>query len=140
MFQSAQLAHVDRLHRIGRQLSTLKRLYQSYMLILDRLFGKEIPASSESTLGLVDKNGQRVTTPFQVGEAYDHLGVYMSTPARVRFERLRDRIQLYALTEIQECMELKDSLLAMVTRRLMLSYHSSLMRTTEFQPYHDQRE
>lgn len=41
-------------------------------------------------------------------------GVSLSSAATVRFERLRDRIKLYALSEIQECLDEKDSLVFLV--------------------------
>lgn len=41
-------------------------------------------------------------------------GVSLSPAAVVRFERLRDRIQLYALSEIQDCLDDKESLVFLV--------------------------
>ncbi|MBE7181549.1 MAG: hypothetical protein INR71_10140, partial [Terriglobus roseus] len=36
MMRRAELAHIDRLHHIGRQLAVLRRMYQSYELVIDR--------------------------------------------------------------------------------------------------------
>lgn len=44
-------------------------------------------------------------------------GVSLSSAATVRFERLRDRINLYALSEIQECLDEKESLVFLVCPR-----------------------
>ena len=41
-------------------------------------------------------------------------GAPLSSAASVRFERLRDRINLLALSEIQECLDEKDSLVFLV--------------------------
>lgn len=43
-------------------------------------------------------------------------GAPLSSAATVRFERLRDRINLYALSEIQECLDEKESLVFLVRR------------------------
>jgi hypothetical protein len=42
------------------------------------------------------------------------LGVRLSSSAIVRFERLLDRIKLYAISEIDECLTEKESLVLMV--------------------------
>ena len=42
------------------------------------------------------------------------LGAALTPHTIVRFERLRDRIGLYALSEIQECLDTKDALVLMV--------------------------
>ena len=41
------------------------------------------------------------------------LGVSLSSPARVRFKRLRDLIELYALSEVEEYLKQKESLVSM---------------------------
>lgn len=41
-------------------------------------------------------------------------GVPVSTAASVRFERLKDRITLYALSEIQDCIDEKEALVMLV--------------------------
>lgn len=124
MLEKANLTHVDQLHHIGCQLAVLKRVYQSYELIIDRVLKKQ-----EATLASL-KNSRIVSgadslasshpqmgSP-QIPEADSLLGVSLSSAARVRFERLKDRIILYALSEIQECIEQKDSLVMMVSQYL----------------------
>lgn len=119
MLVKANLTHVDQLHHIGCQLSVLKRVYQSYELIIARVLKKQ-----EATLASL-KNSHIVSgvdslassvpngSPM-IPEADSLLGVSLSSAARVRFERLKDRINLYALSEIQECITQKDSLVMMV--------------------------
>ena len=43
------------------------------------------------------------------------LGVALASTATVRFARLKDRINLYALSEIQECLDEKESLVFLVS-------------------------
>lgn len=123
MLVKANLTHVDQLHHIGCQLAVLKRVYQSYELIIERVLKKQ-----EATLASL-KNSHIVTGvdslassyPVtgtggpQIPEAESLLGVSLSSAARVRFERLKDRIILYALSEIQECIDQKESLVMMVS-------------------------
>jgi hypothetical protein len=108
MLVKASLTHVDQLHHIGRQLAVLKRVYQSYDLIIQRVLKKQ-----EATLASLNP----VNDPpgHMIAEADSLLGVSLSSAARVRFERLKDQIELYALSEIQECLDQKDSLVQMVS-------------------------
>ena len=46
-------------------------------------------------------------------------GAPLSSAASVRFERLRDRINLLALSEIQECLDEKESLVFLVNWSLV---------------------
>jgi hypothetical protein len=41
-------------------------------------------------------------------------GVFFSSASKVRFERLQHRIQLYAMNEVNECLNQKESLVFMV--------------------------
>jgi hypothetical protein len=125
MLVKANLTHVDQLHHIGCQLSVLKRVYQSYELIIERVLKKQ-----EATIASL-KNSHIVSgveslasslphmsSPGpQIPEADSLLGVSLSSAARVRFERLKDRIALYALSEIQQCIDQKESLVMMVSAR-----------------------
>lgn len=120
MLEKASLTHVDQLHHIGCQLSTLKRVYQSYELIIERVLKKQEAtlASLKNSHVMSGRDSLASSLP-QVGsplplDADGLLGVPLSSAARVRFERLKDRIILYALSEIQECIDQKESLVMMV--------------------------
>lgn len=122
MLVKAELSHVDRLHHIGRQLAVLKRVYRSYELIIDRVLKKqEATLASLKNSHVVSGVDSLASSVPQVGssphvpEAESLLGVSLSSAARARFERLKDRIMLYALSEIQECLDQKDSLVMMVS-------------------------
>jgi Mg2+ and Co2+ transporter CorA len=110
---------IDELHWLGRQLAVLKRLYQSYELIMTRLLQRQRLLQDEAR-----ENHQR--TPFghtfdleiyrQMTESFSastpetSVGVRLSPPAVARFERLLDRIKLYCLSEIDSCLAEKESL------------------------------
>ncbi|KAF2019019.1 hypothetical protein BU24DRAFT_385819 [Aaosphaeria arxii CBS 175.79] len=137
MLVKANLTHVDQLHHIGCQLAVLKRVYQSYELIIERVLKKQ-----EATLASL-KNSHIVSgldslssslpivhgSP-QIPEADSLLGVSLSSAARVRFERLKDRIKLYALSEIQECIDQKDSLVFMNFNLIAIKESFSVERLT----------
>lgn len=121
---------IGELHSIGRQLAVLKRMYNSYNLIIDRILEKQRPLdnSTERRPSSKGVNGGQLPrgVPLITGEATTDphgldddgapqpLGVRLSEAATVRFRRLRDRIDLYALSEIQECLDEKESLVFMV--------------------------
>lgn len=121
MFKSPQLDHVHKLHSLGRQLNVLKRLYEGYTLIIERLnhgphqgtaSGRLQHKSSGSSRSAADNaKGDLMSVTYTSPEGY---GVVISPAASLRFERLRDRITLYALSEIRSCLDEKDSLMAMV--------------------------
>lgn len=148
MLVRANLSHVDQLHHIGCQLSVLKRVYLAYELIIERVLKRQ-----EATLASL-KNSHIVThsgieslassIPInasgpQIPEADSLLGVSLSSAARARFERLKDRIKLYALSEIQECIDQKDSLVMMVCPIRTLLLPNFLADTApELQPHRHQ--
>ncbi|MCJ1386640.1 hypothetical protein MMC17_009766 [Xylographa soralifera] len=113
MFTTADLQHVDDLHHYGRQLAVLKRIYQSYSNIIERVLdgSKQI----ELTGSTASDNAAQMQRGFEPTESDEttmstSIGVPISTKARVRFERLKDRIGLYCLNEIQDCIDEKDAL------------------------------
>ena len=121
MFRTPTLAHIDRLDNIGKELGILKRHFESYDRIIDRLLEPQ-PASAASIQnmrleGNVDASGSRTSLDTirpvlaNVEERESTLGVSLPTPARVRFKRLRDSIDLYALSEVEEYIKQKDSLI-----------------------------
>jgi hypothetical protein len=122
MLVKANLTHVDQLHHIGCQLSVLKRVYQSYELIIERVLKKqEATLASLKNSHIVSGHDSLASSMPAVNspgplipETDSLLGVSLSSAARVRFERLKDRIILYALSEIQECIDQKESLVMMV--------------------------
>lgn len=138
MLVKADLTHIDQLHHLGCQLAVLKRVYQSYMLIIERVLKKQeatlaslknshIMSGAESFASEV---AQINPTGPQIPEADSLLGVSLSSAARVRFERLKDRIMLYALSEIEECLAQKDSLVMMNYNLIAIKESYSVERLT----------
>ncbi|CAE7011648.1 hypothetical protein PTTW11_02222 [Pyrenophora teres f. teres] len=138
MLQKANLTHVDQLHHIGCQLAVLKRVYHSYQLIIERVLKKQ-----EATLAslknsrvmsgnasLISSNPVFDSVGPMMPEADSLLGVALSSAARVRFERLKDRILLYALSEIQECLDQKESLVMMNFNLIAIKESNSVERLT----------
>lgn len=111
MFERARLSKIKQLHQTGRHLAVLKRIYQSYNLIIDRILSRqqsptaalaeETNGASLGTTQVSEQGGQAYSTP-------------LTPKASVKFERLRDRIKLYALSEVEECLEEKESLVLLV--------------------------
>lgn len=138
MLQKADLTHIDQLHHIGCQLAVLKRVYQSYELIIERVLKKQ-----EATLASLKNSHimsgaesfasdmRNVGSPGpMIPEADSLLGVSLSSAAKVRFERLKDRIKLYALSEIEECLAQKDSLVMMNFNLIAIKESFSVERLT----------
>ena len=112
MFRIADLKNIKHLHHFGRQLAVLKRIYQSYNMIIERVLRGPAPSSSKIDTGEdVTALHESSLSLREVGPVY---GMKVTTAAAVRFERLRDRINLYALSEIQDCLDEKEALVMIV--------------------------
>ncbi|KAF2159114.1 hypothetical protein M409DRAFT_71241 [Zasmidium cellare ATCC 36951] len=120
MFSLPRLTHIDRLDTIGLELGILRRHYESYTRLIDRLL--EPQTASAASL----QNSQVVSAASQVSlsgsgsvgrpvvvERESLMGVSLGGAARVRFKRLRDLIELYALREVEEYVKQKEALVAM---------------------------
>lgn len=112
MFTKPQVPLIEKLHQYGRELAVLKRMYQSYALIIERILDRQKPLHSSTGGSSSESGNYSEGLPSDMSKI--QLGVRMSSAATVRFERLRDRINLYALSEIQECLDEKESLVFMV--------------------------
>ncbi|GAB7364389.1 hypothetical protein MBLNU230_g4932t1 [Neophaeotheca triangularis] len=118
MFSRPTLSHIDRLHRVGEELGVLRRHYQSYNRIIDRLLEPRVATSASLENSRVVSEGSRSSSmdtirPAMVTEKDSLLGVSLSSAARVRFKRLKDLIDLYALSEVQEYLQQKENLVSM---------------------------
>jgi Mg2+ and Co2+ transporter CorA len=138
MLQKADLTHVDQLHHIGCQLAVLRRVYQSYQLLIERILEKrEVTLASLKNSHVMSgraspalsTHGTCSPNPL-LPDTASLLGVSLSSAARVRFERLKDRIVLYALSEIQECLDQKDSLVMMNFNLIAIKESLSVERLT----------
>jgi hypothetical protein len=97
----------------------LRRHYESYNRIILRLLepvkitGASL-ANSRVAGQLVERASFETVRPAAIVPGESSLGVALSAAARVRFKRLKDMIDLYALSEVEEYIKQKDSLVAMV--------------------------
>lgn len=132
MFTKPQVPLIQKLHQYGRELAVLKRMYQSYALIIDRILDRQKPLHS-STGHPSSMNGSHSPTLILGGEVTSEIqtfGAPLSSAATVRFERLRDRINLYALSEIQECLDEKESLVFLNFNLITLKESQAVERLT----------
>lgn len=136
---------VNELHWLGRRLAVLKRLYQSYELIMRRLLQRQRllrdeartthpqPLAFGATFGETEFADLRQGSLISNGsflEAKDKMvGVVLSSAAVARFERLVDRINLYCLSEIESCLLEKESLTFLVS--MILEQTSAMLTPTE---------
>ncbi|KAK6358925.1 hypothetical protein TWF696_000099 [Orbilia brochopaga] len=91
--EDPELDHIDKLHDIARRLASLKRVYNSYELILDRLLENK---------------------------AYfkDPANKCFSLLSMSRFERLKHRISQLAISEIEDCEKEANGLISLTYNRL----------------------
>lgn len=122
---------INELHWLGRRLAVLKRLYQSYELIMRRLLQRQrmlrdearshqpAPLSFGTTFGereFADLRKDSLMSSGSIPGTTDKpVGVILSSAAAARFERLADRIVLYCLSEIESCLTEKESLTFLVS-------------------------
>lgn len=135
MFESPKLHHIDRLDTIAKELGILRRHYESYNRIIDRLLEPQgaTAASLQNSRVVSNASCVSVETARPVVTAQESLlGVGLSSAARVRFKRLKDLIDLYALSEVEEYIKQKDSLVAMVSlpRSFRTAAHVDEFRTS----------
>ncbi|KAF3918139.1 hypothetical protein ABW21_db0208661 [Orbilia brochopaga] len=92
-YENPQLHHIDELHDIVRRLASLKRVYQSYELVLSRLLeeNKHLPSAPEKKFGPL---------------------------ALTRFARLKHRITYLAIGEITEVEKEAQGLISLTFNRL----------------------
>lgn len=130
MLEQPEIKLVNELHWLGRRLGVLKRLYQSYELIMQRVLQRQRllrdearsshppPVSFGATFGDMEfsemRQGSLVSNDIFPSTSDKPVGVLLSSAAVARFERLADRINLYCLSEIETCLGEKESLTFLV--------------------------
>lgn len=111
MFSKPQVPLINQLHQYGRELAVLKRMYQSYALIIESILNKQ---KSVNMATAMSSNKESPAQDTNISAETQTLGAPLSVAATVRFERLLDRIRNLALSEIEECLTEKESLVFMV--------------------------
>lgn len=113
MFDKPDFGLIDRLDMIGTQLGVLKRHFASYDRLIDRLLETRTITNASIQNLRVDTLSSQASLDTVRQAANDQpttLGVSLSSPARVRFERLKDFVEMYALKEVEEYLKQKESL------------------------------
>ena len=123
MFKRPDLTQISRLDEVGSDLNVLKRHYKSYIRIIDRVMeiksadhygdlgGSEIPTR------IVDGEDDGINIRPPLAQERPHIGIDPGLAARVRFERLKDMITLYALSEVNDYLDKKQMLVDMASLR-----------------------
>jgi hypothetical protein len=129
MLRKPMVDLVDDLHWLGRRLAILKRLYQSYELVVTRILQRQRLLRDEAkarrgnhhrNMGMLSEADYRdghqpSLSAASLLDGYDDMaGVQLSSAAVGRFERLADRIRLYCLSEIEACLAEKETLTFLV--------------------------
>lgn len=62
MFSKPQVPLIDQLHQYGRELAVLKRMYQSYAHIIERILDRQKPINTARAMqsGKADKHMQHI--------------------------------------------------------------------------------
>jgi hypothetical protein len=114
---------IDRV--LERQEPTLASLKNSRVVM-----GTGGLQSMEASTSNLARLPPAIMTPAHLDES-QLLGVSLSSAARARFERLKHRIRLYALSEINECLDQKESLVMMNFNLIAIKEAFSVERLTE---------
>ncbi|PSK45307.1 hypothetical protein B9Z65_2447 [Elsinoe australis] len=139
MFESPQLGQIDRLDQVGNELGVLKRHYKSYIRIIDRITESSVMldgntiGSSQITTRMVDESwdaGDHHAFPASRAEPASLLGVNPGAAAQIRFERLKDMISLYALSEVKDYLAKKDNLVQMNFQLIAIKESRDVERLT----------
>lgn len=147
MQRNPKLSHISRLHRLARQLATLKRMYETKKIIIDNVLYRQENSLSKPHTTTTDMSSHVPPssiiptssspsspgwTPGPVGPMGDPniLGVPLSPLAVAKFERLRDRVKLYALGEIDDCLAEKSELVSMTFNLIAMKEAQAVERLT----------
>ena len=134
MLQRPDVDLIERLHQYGRELAVLKRMYQSYALIIERILKRKtsvgLGTTTDSEVTGTDTSQIRAgrNTTIEISQTSSETGEYafgetpvlgapLCSAATARFERLLDRVNHFALSEIQECLDEKEALVFLVCHR-----------------------
>jgi hypothetical protein len=132
MLEKAELSHINRLNHIGRQLAVLSRLFAAYDSLVDSVLEKqEASQVSLNNSHALDSPGfNSMMSSHMQPPPEELLGVAISSASRVRFERLKQRIHMFAISEVNECLSQKESLVMMNFNLIAIKESYSVERLT----------
>jgi hypothetical protein len=132
MLQKAELSHINRLNHVGRQLAVLSRLFTAYESLVDSVLEKQeaSQASLNNSHALDSPGFNSMMSSHMQPSPEELLGVGLSSASRVRFERLKQRIRMFAISEVNECLSQKESLVMMNFNLIAIKESYSVERLT----------
>lgn len=111
MSKHPELDHLTELNKLARQLDTLKRMYETKRIIVDNILCRHENSLSYRKYGSPQPATPRIKDTFVPTSGNpDILGVPLNALSVAKFERLRDRIKLYALGELESLLSEKGEL------------------------------
>ncbi|RPA80421.1 hypothetical protein BJ508DRAFT_415413 [Ascobolus immersus RN42] len=126
LFKRAELSDIKELHHISRQLTILTRMYETYGIIINRLLKTHENARYAAHLDQPEKMEEIARNKDGLIGDEKILGVPLHSEANKRFERLHDRIKLYALGEIEDCMREQRALVELTLNLISFRQQSSV--------------
>jgi hypothetical protein len=99
---------IDRVHQLGRQLSSLRSICRSYQSLIEQLLRSQTSLGQPASRSMLALNDSSFDSDF----------IRLPLSSMVRFARLQNRIELCAMTELDDCVSEKDSLVQMVRRHV----------------------
>ncbi|KAL7276718.1 hypothetical protein RUND412_000299 [Rhizina undulata] len=126
LLKNAEIRHISQLHLVARQLAVLKRMYETKKIIIDNILNRQ---DNSGTKISSDTGVNPISIPKNTDERREYvpnrgdphvLGVPLEPLAVAKFERLRDRIQLYMLGEINDLLAEKSELVSMTFNLIAL--------------------
>jgi hypothetical protein len=97
---------IDRVHQLGRQLSSLRSICRSYQSLIEQLLQSQTSLAQPTSGSMLALNDSSSDSEF----------IRLPLSSMARFARLQNRIELCAMTELDDCVSEKDSLVKMVSR------------------------
>lgn len=117
MHADPRLTHLARLNHITRQLAILRRMYETRKIILENILYRHENSSRSARTFHGAHTGSHTRSPSPDDFTHPHsmgnphvLGVKLHDLAITKFERLRDRIRLYVLGELDALLVEKQEL------------------------------
>lgn len=110
MFERPSREQIDLLHQLGKQLGALRSICKSYQSLIEQLLRNQVIGLKTARLQVVESVDGLPSAALD--NPPDSVSLPLVTVAR--FERLLNRIDLCAMTELDECIAEKDGLVQMV--------------------------
>jgi hypothetical protein len=102
--ENPEKGQIDRVHQLGRQLSSLRSICKSYQSLIEQLLRSQRSIEQHTSRDML-ASGNSLS---------DSDVIRLPLSSITRFSRLQNRIELCAMTELDDCLTEKASLVQMV--------------------------